>query len=176
MAFAHRIQDQNAVFFLTCTVHQWVDVFSRKVYADILVDSLRYCQQNKGLKIFGWVIITNHLHLITCCEPPNKLSDVLRDFKKFTSKQIFVAIQKHPQESRKSWMTWLLKEGNDIQFLEPDNHPVEINSNKFFLQKLNYIHQNPVRARITDMEEAYLYSSARDFYGKKGLLNITHFE
>jgi len=157
MAFSYRIHDQHKVYFLTCTVHQWVDVFSRKHYADIIIDSLKHCQQHKGLQLYGWVIMTNHIHMIASCEPPNRLSDVLRDFKKYTSKQVFNAISEHPQESRKRWMSWLLKEGDDIQFWESDNHAMEINSRDFFAQKLNYIHQNPVRANITDVEEAYLW-------------------
>ena len=176
MGYAYSIKDQHGVYFITCTVKHWVDVFSRKLYATIIIDSLRYCQQNKSLLIYGWVIMTNHLHLIVSCPPPHKLSDVIRDFKKYTSKQIFTAIMDNPKESRKRWLGWLLKEGDSIQFWEPDNHSEAVHSKKFFAQKLNYIHQNPVRAQITDIEEAYLFSSARDFYGKKGLLELSSFD
>jgi len=102
MGFGYRISEQQAVYFITCTVVQWIDVFTRKEYADIVVDSLRYCQKNKGLNnIYGWVIMSNHIHLIISCNDDFELSHTLRDFKKFTSSQIVDAIEKNNRESRK---------------------------------------------------------------------------
>ncbi len=96
----YKIRDQNAIHFITFAVIQWIDVFSRSVYKDIVVESLKYCQQNKGLKIHAWVIMSNHIHLICSTEEPFKLSDVLRDFKKHTSKQIIKSIENNTKESR----------------------------------------------------------------------------
>lgn len=176
MAYAYKIHDQQGVYFVTCTVMQWADVFSRKEYADIVIDSLRYCQANKGLQILGWVIMTNHLHMIVACKEGFALSDALRDFKKYTATQIVSAIEDNKQESRRNWLLWLLKRDNSISFWQPDNHAKEINSSKFFKQKLDYIHSNPVRAKIVDREEAYIYSSARDYYGSsKGLIELTYY-
>ena len=84
----YTIKNQNAIHFITFAVVQWIDVFSRKDYADILVESLKYCQANKGLKIHAWYIMSNHVHLMISAQAPNKLSDVLRDLKKFTSNNI----------------------------------------------------------------------------------------
>jgi putative transposase len=112
-----------------------------------------------------------------------KLSAILRDFKKFTSKQIIKAIEQNNGESRKDWMLKVFKEqgennsrNKEYQFWRQDNQPKECYSPKFSLQKLNYIHNNPVEAGIVDKPENYLYSSARDsFYGKKiGLLEIEY--
>ena len=83
MAFSYQIQDQGAVHFVTFTVHQWVDVFTRDIYREKIVESLRYCQIYKGLEIFSWVLMTNHCHLILRAKEEN-LSDIIRDFKKFT--------------------------------------------------------------------------------------------
>lgn len=176
MAYAYRIYDQQAVYFLTCTVVQWVDVFSRRDYADIIVNSLKYCQQHKGLEIFGWVIMTNHLHIIAATRDGFELSDTLRDFKKYTATQVVHAIETNKQESRKSWLLWLFRNDKGVSFWQPDNHAEEIHSSDFFRQKLNYIHMNPVNAGITDMEEAYIYSSARDFNGRKGLIELSYFD
>ena len=71
----------------TCTVHQWVDVFIRKEYVEILLESIRFCQNKKGLKIYAWDIITNHIHMIVGSDKEN-LSDIIRDFKKYTSRKI----------------------------------------------------------------------------------------
>ena len=103
MPFTYRIYDQKGTYFITCTVTQWVDVFTRKEYIDILLNSLRFCQKKKGLEIFSWVVMTNHIHLIISTHKDN-LSDIIRDFKKFTSKQIVEAIESNPKESRKRWL------------------------------------------------------------------------
>lgn len=174
MGFAYKINDQQGIHFLTCTVVQWVDVFTRRVYADIILDSLKHCQEHKGLQIYSWVIMSNHLHLIAGSVQGNDLSDTLRDFKKFTATQIINTIAANPLESRKSWLLWLLKQKDEITFGQPGNHPEEIITQDFILQKMNYIHSNPVRAGIVDKEEEYLYSSARDFYNRKGLLELTY--
>ncbi|AZA78664.1 transposase [Chryseobacterium sp. G0186] len=172
MSFAYKIYDQQGVYFVTCTVHQWVDVFTRDEYKNILVDSLKYCQKEKGLKIYVWVIMTNHIHLIIGTSKDN-LSDILRDFKKFTSKQIFNAISNHRQESRKHWMLWLLTKGDGILFWQEGYHGEEIRTIDFYRTKECYIHLNPVRAGIVAKEEEYVYSSCATRYGlTKGMLEL----
>ena len=95
MSFSYQIHDQYAVHFVTFTVHQWVDVFTRNEYKDILLESLRFCQERKGLEIYAWVIMTNHIHLIIGSRE-GKLSDIIRDFKKYTSVQVIKAIEQNP--------------------------------------------------------------------------------
>ncbi len=175
MGFAYKITDQQGLYFVTSTVVEWIDVFTRKDYKDIVINSLKHCQEKKGLHIFGWVIMSNHLHMIASCKDGNDLSHVLRDFKKYTSTQIVNAVENNPKESRKNWLLWLFKKKNEITFWQPGNHPEEIRTMEFFKQKLNYIHNNPVRAGIVDKEEEYIYSSARDFYNRKGLLELAYF-
>ncbi len=149
MGFAYRIINQHNTHFITCTVYQWVDVFSRKTYADIFLDSIRYCQQSKGLKVYGWVIMTNHVHLIIGSDEQN-LSDIIRDFKKFTATQIIKTITSNEKESRKHWLLWLLKKADRICFWEEGYHGEEVWSQDFLESKLNYIHQNPVRAGFVE--------------------------
>lgn len=175
MGYAYRIYDQQGVYFITCTVVQWVDVFTRREYADIVVNSLKYCQANKGLEIFAWVVMSNHIHLIVSCVEESRLSDILRDFKKYTSKQVVQAIENNPRESRKSWLLWLLKPDDDITFWQKDNHAEEITTSGFFNVKCDYIHQNPVRALIVDKEEEYIYSSARAIYDGEGLIELSSY-
>ena len=175
MALEYSIKDQGAVHFVTFTVRRWVDVFTRAEYCDLFVDSLKYCQENKGLEIFAWVIMSNHTHLILRAKQEN-LSDVIRDLKKFTSKKIFKAISENPKESRKQWLKMLLSFEDKIWFWEEGYHGEEIFTDRFLEQKVNYIHKNPVRALIVEKEEEYLYSSAADFYGvRKGKLELSPF-
>ncbi len=155
-------------------------VFSRKDYADILVESLKHCQANKGLKIHGWCIMSNHVHLMISAQAPSKLSDVLRDLKKFTSNNIMRAISENPHESRKNWMMWIFKsageknkKNKDLQFWQQDNHPIECDTNEIIETRLNYIHENPVRAKMVWEAHNYVYSSAIDYCTDgKGLLEI----
>ncbi len=172
MAQTYRIYDQHGQYYVTITVEQWVDVFTRRDYIDIVLESLRHCQKKKGLKIYAWVLMTNHIHAIISSDG-EPLSDIIRDFKKFTATQVVNAIASNPRESRKHWLLWLLKNEGSIAFWQDGYHAEEIYSRDFFDSKLNYIHLNPVRAGIVEKEEEYLYSSCGDFYGiRKGLLEL----
>lgn len=102
MNIQHRITGE--VYFLTDTVVDWVDIFTRPVYKHIIINSLKYCQQNKGLIIYAWVLMSNHLHAIAGSAGENKVSDIWRDFKKFTSKEILNTLLNLPTESRRDWM------------------------------------------------------------------------
>lgn len=91
-------------YYLTLRTEEWIDVFSRPVFKHIMVDSLNYCIENKGLEVYCWCLMSNHLHLIACASENSNLSDILRDFKKFTSKALIDAIKETP-ENRRDWMT-----------------------------------------------------------------------
>ena len=166
------------VYYITLTVVEWIDIFSRPVYKHILVDSLNYCVANKGLKIYCWCLMSNHLHMIASASGENSLSDILRDFKKFTSKAIIKAVQEVP-ESRRDWMLnlfWYAGKNNKkiryYKFWQDGNEAKEIHTTAFLDEKMNYIHYNPVRAELLAKPEDYLYSSARDYAGEKGLVEI----
>lgn len=176
-AEGYKIRDQSSTHFLTFTVMGWIDIFSRKRYKDIIIDSLNYCKQNKGLQIGGYVIMTNHIHFIWTAEN-NNLSDVVRDFKTFTSKAILKSIQEEP-ESRKDWLLYMFKfyanrtnENEVFKLWTSNNHPEAIYSKEFLISKLNYIHQNPVRAGIVAEPEHYIYSSATNYTNNKGIIEI----
>jgi len=177
MGFKYKIYDQSKAYFLTFTVVGWVDVFSRKRYKDIIIDSLKYCQQNKGLNIFAYVIMTNHIHLLVNSDNED-LSEFVRDFKKYTSKKIIESI-KTEEESRREWMLNLFSfeaskhtRNKNFQFRIQENHPIEVYSNKFIKQKVDYIHNNPVRAGIVEKPEDYLYSSARNYAEMESCLDV----
>ena len=130
--------------------------------------------------IYGWCIMSNHVHLIISTKETN-VSDVLGDFKKFTSKKIVEAIANNNTESRREWMIAIFKEAGRLnsrnvnyQFWQQDNQPKIIYQPEFAAQKLEYIHNNPVESGIVEKAEEYIYSSARDsYYGKRcGLLQI----
>jgi REP element-mobilizing transposase RayT len=178
MSDKYKITDKDRPYFLTLTVVGWIDVFSRPNHKSVIIDSLKYCQEFKGLEIYGWCLMTNHLHMIAKAVVYQSLSEILRDFKKFTAKAIIKQIQEEP-ESRSEWMLKYFEEkGKNLnriknyKFWQDGNQAKEIYSNKFFYEKLNYIHQNPVKDLIVENAEDYLFSSARNYAELDSLIDI----
>ncbi len=176
----YTITDQNGCYFLTFTVVDWVDVFIRPVYKQIIVDSLNFCSDSKGLTVFAWCLMTNHIHLVAEAKDGFKLSEIIRDFKKFTARSVLSAIQDEP-ESRKDWMLYrfeyagkFIKRIEKYHFWQDGNHAVYLDPHKpeMLEGRIFYTHDNPQRAGIVDNAEDYLHSSARDYAGIKGLVNV----
>ncbi|WP_162428664.1 REP-associated tyrosine transposase [Pontibacter pudoricolor] len=168
----------GGLYFLTMTVVDWVDIFTKPVYKHIIVDAFKFCQEKKGLELYAWVLMSNHLHLIAAAEEGRNLSDILRDFKGFTSRKIVATIQEEP-ESRKQWLLHrfefsakLNPKVRHYKLWQDGNEAKELISNEFIDQKLDYIHQNPVRAEWVDEPEHYRYSSAKNYAGEAGLLKV----
>lgn len=178
MSRKYKFHDQSQAYFVSFAVVHWIDLFTRKNYCDILVESLKYCQQEKGLQLYAWCIMPSHVHLIigTKKEP---MQNILRDFKSFTSRKLRKEIQSCSYESRKEWLVWMmrqsgLKNGNnkDWQLWQQDSHPIELSSNTIVDQKFEYLHNNPVAAGYVSSPEHWMYSSARNYYGKQGLIEL----
>ena len=107
---AYSINNPDGIYFVTFSVVNWIDVFVRQRYKDIIVESLKYCQENKGLEIFGWCLMSSHIHLIIRAKEDYNLSDILRDFKKFTSSRLIKSISDtNEPESRREWMLWMFE-------------------------------------------------------------------
>ncbi|HRE77663.1 MAG TPA: transposase [Flavobacterium sp.] len=171
------IRDQKLPHFLTATIVDWVDVFSRKSYRDCVIECLDYCIKNKGMILYSYVIMTNHIHMIVQSKE-GKLSDLIRDFKKYTSKTILEKIQSEP-ESRREWMLERFQlatkthiRNKNFQFWQLGNHAEEIYSEKFMWSKIDYIHLNPVRAGLVEKAAHYLYSSASNYVHNEGIIKI----
>jgi REP element-mobilizing transposase RayT len=169
MGESYQIRDQSRVYFFTFQVVGWADIFSRKIYRDIVLDSFKYCREKKGLLLFAYVIMTNHVHAIMQSKLGD-LSGVVRDFKKHTSKQILKEVRENKKESRKEWLEMIFqyhakynKRNEHIQFWTHENHAVELSSNEMIDSRVDYIHKNPVRAGWVEKDEDYLYSSARNY-------------
>ena len=143
---------KEEIFFLTFTVYRWYYLFDRHNRWDILIDSLQYCQANKGLKIYHFVFMLNHLHLIA------KSSDMIgfiRDFKTYTSKEIKRNILEIEPQILK-----LFEKSGAYHFWQKTNMPEDIRSVDFYLAKARYVEQNPVRKRYVNRPEDWVYSSA----------------
>lgn len=177
----YKITDQNAMHFLTFTVIDWIDVFTRKDYKLELVDSMNYCVREKGLIVYGWVIMSNHMHVIWEAKEGYQLSAIIRDYKKFTAKRIIKMIE-DGHESRKEWMLEKfeftgnkLKRISKYKFWQDSNHAIYLGEfdTKMLEQKLDYIHNNPVKAILVHNPEDYVFSSAIDYVDGDGLVKVT---
>ena len=180
MSRKYKFGDSSQLYFISFAVVYWIDVFVRKIYNDIMLESWKFCQLDKGLEIYGWVIMPSHMHMIVS-STKNDLEDIIRDMKSHTSTSLKKQIKTNGEESRRDWMLWMMeragkKNGNngEWQFWQQHNNPVKILNSYMFDQKLTYIHDNPVKAGFVENAEDWLHSSARDFYGKKGLIDLSY--
>lgn len=176
MSTGYKIADQEGVYYLTFQIVGWVDIFTRKVYKDIVVESLKHCQEHKDLEIYAFVIMSNHIHLMVR-SGLGDLSGTIRDFKNYTSKK-FLEVINDKRESRRDWMKVVFKyhgkykKNQNFQIWTHENHAEYIYSQKFIEQKIEYIHKNPVKAGIVEKPEDYLYSSARNYADLVGILEV----
>ena len=166
--------------FVTSTVVAWVDGLSREWYKEIICDSLRYCCVHKGLRLHAWVIMSNHFHLIISAQPGYKLSHIMRDLKKHTSRKVVEAIMNNPQESRKNWMLNMFgfygktnSNNEENQFWQEEYHPIMLDTQEKLIERFNYLHNNPVSSGLVWLPQHYKYSSAIDYLDEKpGLLPL----
>ncbi len=168
----------DGLYFLTLTAVAWVDVFTRKEYKQLIVDSLRYCQRHKGLELYGWCLMPSHLHLLARAAEGHQLGPIIRDFKKYTTKAV-VRLIDEGGESRRDWLLYrftyaakLLERIEEHKMWQDGSHAVECFTPEFTQQKLHYIHQNPVTDLTVAEAKHYVFSSAGAYAGVPGLLEV----
>jgi REP element-mobilizing transposase RayT len=178
MSTKYKATTTEDTYFITITVVGWIDVFTRVNQKTLLINALQHCKQNKGLEIYAYCIMSSHLHLLCKATDGFILSDAIRDFKKFTSKKIIQIIIDEP-ESRREWMLEYfkkacehLKREQQYKVWQDGYHAEIVETNWFIKQKINYIHNNPVKDKIVLLPEDYYYSSARNYAGLENDLDI----
>jgi len=168
-------------YFLTFDTVDWVDLFIRPVYKQIIVHSLNHFIEHKGLSVYAWCLMTNHLHLLAKAEVNGSIDEIEKEFKSFTTKKIFEAIHTEPPV-RKQWLLRCFESSGSIlgffqkaHIWQNVNTPLHVDLDKadILLEHFYTIHANPVRDRIVDTDCDYLYSSARDYSDMQGLVHIT---
>ena len=173
-----KIDKQDAAYFLTFTVIEWVTLFEEDKLKDVICQSLNHCVEKKGLVIYGYVIMNTHMHLLAASDQ-NNLSGTIRDFKKYTSGIITNMLEEGDIERNKSILeifsnaTGKHSRNKKYQLWQHHNHPEEVYSPKFTLCKIKYIHDNPVDAGLVDRPQDYYYSSAVDYAGGKGPVMVS---
>ncbi len=172
MRSRYKIVENNSIYFMTSTIIEWIPVFTKKKYFDIIVQSLSYCRQKKSLKLFAYVVLDNHIHFIASAD---NLSQIVRDFKSYTAREI---IKTAMSDNRK----WVLnqfkyfkkkyKKDSEYQVWQEGFHPQIITSEEVLKQKVEYIHNNPVKNGVVEEAEHWIYSSAKNYLCKEGCIEI----
>ncbi len=178
MSRKYKFHNKEGLYFISFATVYWIDVFVREKYLSILAESIIYCRKQKGMEVYAYCFMPNHVHLIFRagkCDP----SGLIRDFKSYTSKKVMKAIEENPQESRKEWLLWMMekagKKNSNItkrQFWQQHNKPIELWTDKVIQQKIDYIHNNPVESGFVIDAVDYKYSSARNYQEDHTVLKI----
>ncbi len=169
MSTKYKATTTEETYFITITAVGWIDIFTRLNQKYNIINALKYCQQNKGLEIYAYCIMSSHVHLLCKATDGFILSDVMRDFKKFTSKKIIKTILEEP-ESRREWMLEYFQKACEhlnreqkYKVWQNGYHAELAETNWFIKQKVNYIHKNPVADKTVTLPEDYYFSSARNY-------------
>ncbi|MFA6700368.1 MAG: hypothetical protein WCS28_09380 [Thiomicrospira sp.] len=167
----YKIAEVNLPHFVTCTVVNWLPVFTRSETVNLLLDSLRFLQA-EGLKVYAWVVLENHLHLIVQADD---LPQMMKRFKRHTAKHCLGYLQQVGAKTLLKQFEALKmphKSECHFQFWQEGYHPEWIQNEAMMRQKMEYIHYNPVKRGYVDLPEHWRYSSARNFAGQAGLLDV----
>lgn len=172
--------NEQACHYITFNIVDWIDVFVKPIYKQIITHTLNEFITYKGLTVYAWCLMSNHLHLMLQAKGGTGLFMIERDFKKVTATRILEAIELEP-ELRREWMLWRfehftqsLKKIEKYQVWQSCSNPEFIDFKQPFKvrEHLSFIHENPVRDKIVFLPEEYVYSSAGDYAGRKGPVQV----
>ena len=164
MRTRYKITEKEGIYFVTSTIVEWMPVFTSQKYCDIIIESIKYCKVHKGLKLYAFVLMDNHIHLIV--KAP-ELSDTLASFKKFTAKEIIDQLKQDSKQWLLSQLAFYKKKyktESDYQVWQEGSHPQLMLNEEMLRQKVKYIHCNPVRRGLVDSPEHWSYSSYRNYH------------
>ncbi len=162
MRSRYLVHEPDRAHFITCTVIAWLPLFTTAACCDLLVASLQHCRAQKGLRIHAWVILDNHFHAILAAPD---LSATLRDLKSFTARQLLVQVEKEGREWLLNGLRYYraLHKTSEYQLWQEGSHPQAICDDAMMLQKLEYLHHNPVKRGWVSAPEHWRYSSAHEW-------------
>jgi putative transposase len=159
-------------YFVTCTIVGWLPVFSNRESAEIALRSLQFLQEQQRLTLFGYVLLENHFHAIAKADD---LAKEIGDFKSFTARQVidrFISRGAKDVLQQLRYYRAAHKSDREYQLWQEGYHPQEIQDDAMMWQKLEYIHNNPVRRGYVDEATQWRYSSARNYAKMAGLVPV----
>ncbi len=168
----YKIFETEYPYFMTCTIVGWLPVLSRPEAADIIFDSWRYLQQEREFDLFAYVIMKNHLHLIAAAPG---LSKVMQSFKSFTAKRLLDLLREHGAAASLKQLRALKlshKRECEYQVWQEGSKPKQIRNHGMMQQKIEYIHNNPVKRGYVDDPLHWRYSSLRNYVDQPGMIDV----
>ena len=171
----YKIYEPTHPHFLTCTILNWLPIFTRKESVQIIVDSLKYLQKEENLKLYAYVILENHLHLVA---QSDDIGRSMKHFKSFTAKALLKLLQKENAQTLLEQFKFYKKAhktDRTYQIWQEGYQPKLIQTDAIMIAKIKYIHQNPVKRGYVDEAKHWRYSSARDYEDKQGLIEVERF-
>jgi putative transposase len=168
----YKVYDNAYPHFLTCTIVDWLPVFTRQDAAQILLDSWTFRQREGRMTLFAYVVLENHIHLIASSD---NLSKEIGDFKSYTARQLIDLLTAAGAKTILQQLAYRKakhKDDRDFQFWQEGSHPQQITSDEMMRQKIEYIHYNPVKRGFVDVPVHWRYSSSRNYAGMPGLIEV----
>lgn len=178
MSEKYKTLNPDGAYFVTFTIVEWIKVFEDDSFKQIIIENIRFYQETKGLIVYGYCIMPNHVHMIIQSGSNYSVSEVLRDLKKFTSRSIVRKLEEEKPDGYQNILHQFFKAGQllkrvkNYKVWQDGNMPILCYSNAFTMQKLNYIHNNPVDAGLCQLPWEYQHSSAVNYAGMEGLVKI----
>ncbi len=169
----YKFYDTSRPYFLTMTTVDWLPVFTHRMVAEQILSSLEFIQKERKVVLYAYVIMEHHLH---CIVSHQELPKIIKEFKSYTARAVIDLLKQY------RYSAWLKKLRNlrapykldsTYQFWQEGSHPQEIHSEAMFLQKIEYIHNNPVKRGYVDQPKHWRYSSASNYEGEEGLIPVT---
>jgi putative transposase len=178
MSRKYKFYNSDGVYFVSFAVVYWIDLFVREEFCNIFIDTLKYYQEKDRLELFAYCIMPSHIHLIFR-DKQKEPEMLLGHIKKYSSKRIQESIINNPQESRKEWILWMMERAaenttnvKNRMLWQHHNKPIELWSQEVIKQKLDYIHNNPIASGFILDAEHWKYSSAVNYSGGKGNIDV----
>ena len=171
----YKIYEPTHPHFITCTILHWIPIFTRKESVQIIIDSLKFLQEKDNLKLYSYVILENHLHMVV---QSKDLEKSIKSFKQYTAKELLLLLKKENAKTILEQLRFYKKahhKATDYQVWEEGYQPKLMQTDAMMKSKIDYIHQNPVKRGYVDESIHWRYSSARDYLGIKGLIDIECF-
>jgi putative transposase len=178
MSDKYKIFEGDEVYFVTFTLVEWIKVLENDDYKNLIINTIKFYQNNKGLVVYGYCIMPNHIHMIVQSVSEFTISDILRDVKKFTAKAIVNILEVEKPEGYQNILNKFAEAGKSLKRIttykiwQDGNQAKLLYSNKFLMEKLAYIHNNPVEYGLCSVPWEYKYSSAANYIEKNSMLEV----
>ena len=163
MRSRYKISEKDGIYFVTSTITEWLPVFTSEKYFEIIIGSLQFCKEKRCFNLYAYVILDNHFHLVASAPD---LSETMTSMKKYTAHEIIRQLE----EDKKEWLLNQLayykkrhKKKSTHQVWQEGFHPQLLINEDMLIQKIDYMHHNPVKRGFVDLPEHWRYSSARNY-------------